>query len=437
MEILKSHPVPYPAFVNAGKFKILSLSPELFLEKIGDELKTFPMKGTAKRAFMPEDDFKRAKELSKDEKNRAENVMIVDMVRNDFGRICVPGTIKASPLFKVDTYATLHQMISQVKGQLTKGRGICDILKATFPSSSITGAPKVKTMELIRDYEKSERGVYTGAIGCFMPSGDFCLNVAIRTITCGNDCSYAGIGSGIVADSNPSEEWEECLLKKEFINFRSPPFEVLETLLWARNRGFVFLEEHLKRARNSQKYFLRKWKISEVMNCLDDMESTFPSKIRYARVRLLISENGKASAEFSEIKKRGWGKKLLKVVLCKEKIDSRNVFFHHKTTNRNFYDGKFKEALAQGYDEIIFMNRNGEITEGAISNIFIKLDGRWITPPLECGLLNGIWRGKMIVKLRAMEKVILEKDLNEASSIMLGNSVRGGAELERPIFRVF
>ena len=476
--LFQNHPVPYSAFINAGEFKIISLSPELFIEKNGRTLISKPMKGTAKREPDFDGDVKKALELSLDPKNQAENVMIVDMVRNDLAKISIPTGVKTEYLFKVGTFPTVHQMVSEVRGEMRKETGLTtcqplleiltvattpclavapfhrrmprafmadtsvatmdakpetdalpglfEIFKALFPPASITGAPKVNTVEIINYIEKSPRKIYTGAIGAFSPKGDFCLNVAIRTLICEGEKTEFGVGSGIVADSDPSDEWAECLLKSDYVNFRPPVFDVIETMLWERETGFHYLEEHLKRAGNSQKYFCRHWNLGKVENSLEKL--MFPESANFARVRLRISQNGNATAEFAVLEKKGWGGKQIKICVSSQKTSSKDPFFHHKTTNRAFYDNRYKEAIEKGFDEVIFMNEKDELTEGAISNIFLKINGKWWTTPLSSGLLPGIWRAKTIRELDAEEKIIHIEDLHSADKILIGNSVRGGAE---------
>lgn len=429
MNLFHSHPVPYAAFINTGKLRIISNSPELFLESVSGKIRSLPMKGTASRALTYEEDRQTAKDLSNDVKNRAENIMIVDMVRNDLGRICETGSIKSAPLFHVDTYPTVHQMVSGVCGRLSAGISISKILAATFPPASITGAPKIRAMEIISELETTPRKVYTGSIGCFMPDGDFCLNVAIRTLICSGSRTELGIGSGIVADSEPGKEWTECLVKSGFANFAKPDFKILETILWKRGKGFIYLKEHLERAWNSQSYFGRKWDEGKTKKAMSRLMSYLSkSRLNNARVRLLISEDGKAETEHVSLGKTGWGKELLRLKLSKTKTDAKDVFLYHKTTNRKFYDDEFKEAHAEGFDEVIFQNEKGEIAEGAISSIFILKGGRWLTPPLSCGLLPGIWRAKTIRRLHATETRITVDDMKKAETILIGNSVRGGAE---------
>ncbi len=424
MNLCVSHPVPYSAFINAGKFKIISNSPELFLESLSGKISSLPMKGTAGRALTFEEDEMTATQLADDPKNRAENIMIVDMVRNDFGRICKPGSISADPLFRVDTYPTVHQMVSGVNGELKSETGLVEIFGATFPPASITGAPKIRAMEIISDLEASPRRIYTGAIGCFNPNGDLCLNVAIRTFLCTRGKTELGIGSGIVADSKPRKEWLECIMKSGFANFNPPDFDILETILWENGSGFAYLKEHLERARNSQIYFGRKWNEELSNKALRRLKSLL-SKIKYARVRLILSKDGRVKTEYAMLEKAGWDKQELKLKVSETPVNSKDVFLYHKTTNRKFYDTEFKKANSEGFDEVIFFNERGEVTEGAITNIFILGKNGWSTPSIKCGLLPGIWRMKTISGLRAEEKSITIKDLRGAESIIVGNSVRG------------
>lgn len=421
LDLVKRHPVPYPAFFNAGEFKILSISPELFLDKSGRRIKSSPMKGTAKRYPGATADKAAAEWLAADPKNMAENLMIVDMVRNDFGRFCIPDSIRVEPLFRVDTYHTVHQMISTVYGEACDGKSLHDILQATFPPASITGAPKISAVNIISREEQSPRKVYTGAMGCFMPDGDFCLNVAIRTLICSAGSTELGTGSGIVYDSKAESEWQEALLKSHFINYSIPDFMVLETMLREKCGGIKYLFEHLARAESTQRYFGRQWNRSAVDNVL----ATVNVQAGRARLRLLISPDGSASAEVHPATAAGWDKTSLRVLVAKERVDSSDVFLYHKTTKRDFYNRHFHDARENGFDEVIFFNELGELTEGAISNIFLRQGGQWFTPLLACGLLAGIWREKMLQELNAVEKVLHHEDLKNADEIILGNSVRG------------
>jgi len=421
-----SHPVPYACYVNTGNHKIVSISPELFLEKNGDKITSFPMKGTASRDPQKDIDDRIAENLSRDEKNCAENVMIVDMVRNDFGRVCKAGSIFVDPLFHVDTYQTLHQMISKVHGTLNRQSSLMDILKGTFPAASITGAPKIRAMEVIEELECSPRNVYTGSMGCFTPSGDFCLNVAIRTLICSSEKTELGIGSGIVADSTSHSEWDECLLKSEFASHKPIQFQVLETFAYSAEHGFEMLDQHLKRAEKTQAYFKRTYHKEKVESAItDSLSDLISSHIQRAKMRLLIDQSGDVCIEKTELKTTGWGKQKLKIAISADNVDSKNIFLYHKTTNREFYNTHFKTAIASEYDEVVFVNEKGYITEGSISNIFIRKGKVWFTPPVHSGLLAGIWRANMIKQLNAKEQEFSSEDLIKADEVIIGNSVRG------------
>lgn len=432
LDLVKRHPVPYPVFFNAGDFKILSLSPELFLEKKGRQLKSSPMKGTARRHPDAASDKTVAEWLAADPKNTAENLMIVDMVRNDFGRFCIPGSIRVDPLFRVDTYHTVHQMISTVHGEADERKSLYDILQATFPPASITGAPKIKAVNIIRREEQSPRKVYTGAMGCFMPYGDFCLNVAIRTLICSAQRTELGIGSGIVYDSEAESEWQEALLKSHFINYSIPQFQVLETMLWENGKGIKYLPEHLDRAEASQRYFGRAWNRIALDSTLAKINHP---KGYDARLRLLIAADGKASIEVSPLTAYGWGKTSLRILVAKDKVDPHDVFLYHKTTNRDFYNQHFHDAIKNGFDEVIFFNQQDELTEGAISNIFLRQNQQWFTPPLTSGLLPGIWREKTLHEMNASEKILYSEDLKNADEIIIGNSVRGKGVVVEAFFQ--
>lgn len=417
------HSAPYSAFVNTGDLKIVSNSPELFIETDGTSIKSVPMKGTSPRSPFPDDDASLAKALSCDPKNNAENLMITDMVRNDLGRICVPGSVKTGPLFHVDTYATLHQMVSTVRGRMREGLSLYDIFKAVFPAASITGAPKIRAMEIIEELEGSPRGIYTGTIGCIMPGGTkSCFNVAIRTLAIHNDACELGVGGGIVADSEAASEWEESLLKSRFLsNAVEPDFKVLETML-LDNEAWVFPEEHIRRAGRSQLYFRRRFDEALVREKLR-MLAGEKGRGLY-RVRVLLGPDGGVELQPHELQNSSWPFRELKIKISGKRTSSKDIFLYHKTTNRSLYDNEFAAAHEEGFDEVIFLNEMGEVTEGAISNIFIFKDSTWYTPELCCGLLPGIWREKMIRELSAIQTKITIGDLKNAEKIIIGNSVR-------------
>ncbi len=419
------HPVPYAAFINTGDLQIVSLSPEIFLERNGNELFSSPMKGTIKRGGNPAEDRENAEFLKADPKNIAENLMIVDMVRNDLGRICRTDSIFVDPLFHVDSYATLHQVISTVHGKISPGTTFSAIVRAAFPAASITGAPKVAATRKIQELEKSPRKIYTGSIACIYPDQDFCMNVAIRTLICSGNSTELGIGGGIVYDSAKAAEWDEALLKSQFIHAAEPDFEILETMLFEQSKGVSDLDAHLDRMKNSAKYFAFKFNA-------DSAEKFVAEKLLQvkgpARIRLLLSFGGKLELQSFPLAETGWGSDLARVKLSERQTSGDAVFLRHKTTRREFYNEHFRKAVNAGCNEVIFTNERGEICEGAISNIFIQAqNGLWYTPPLSSGLLPGIWRGATIKKLNAKEKVLYVSDLEKAKQTIIGNSVRGAS----------
>jgi len=432
LELFQAHPVPAAAWLNAGPWQLASLSPEIFLIRHGREIRSLPMKGTARRETTAAADRRIARELGRDPKNRAENVMITDMVRNDFGRICRPGSIRVDPLCRVDTYATVHQMISEVHGRVPTGTSLSALLGAAYPAASITGAPKIRAMEIIHELEPAPRRFYTGSIGAIAPNGDLFLSVAIRTLLCLPDQVELGIGSGIVADSVAAEEWRECLLKSRFVQHRQPEFDILETMLWSRDSGWADRAAHLARARNSQHYFGRPWRAGAVIRALDDMAAALAATAcPRARVRLRVNRTGQPHVESQPLPQPGWGKAELTVRLTTRPVRSTDRFLYHKTTCRQRYDREFRAALTSGCDEVLFYNERGELTEGAISNILVRIGRRWFTPPLACGLLPGIWRANALRELRAGERILTLSDLAHAAEIRLGNSVRGAARVGR------
>ncbi|WET07726.1 aminodeoxychorismate synthase component I [Lentisphaerota bacterium ZTH] len=424
--LFKKHPVPYAAYVNTGNFQLVSVSPEIFLEKRGGKIFSSPMKGTMKRDPDPVVDRQNAEFLRHDEKNLAENMMIVDMVRNDLGRIARPGSVWVDPLFHVDTYGTVHQMISTVHAELPGELPFSRIIAETFPAASITGAPKVSAMRYIHWLENSPRKVYTGSVGCVNPAGDMCFNVAIRTLICSETATELGIGGGIVYDSGEASEWEEALLKGKFVRLAEPDFDLLETMLWQRGQGIADLDEHLARMEKSAELFGFTWNREVVTGVITDTGTEY-EPLDIARLRLLLSPNGSARLQVFPLTRSGWGKDLIRICISPEKINSSDIFLRNKTTRRKLYDSEFKRAVSAGFDEVLFMNQHGEITEGAISNIFVRVEDKWYTPPVKCGLLPGIWRKQMLKKLDASERIITLSDLQNADEIILGNSVRGKA----------
>ncbi len=430
LNLLSRHPAPYAAFLNLDGRRVLSLSPELFLERSGTVIRSSPMKGTARREPDAARDRAMRRYLAHDEKNRAENLMITDLVRNDLGRICRPGSVAVDPLFRVDTYSTVHQMISTVHGELPSGITLTDIFRGTFPAASITGAPKIRAMEIIAENEKSPRGVYCGSVGCFLSVESFCLNVAIRTVYSTPSGSRLGIGGGIVLDSEPESEWREALLKSRYVNYAVPEFQVLETIGWDRNGGFIGMEEHLARMCGSQLYFGRPWRENEVRAALEqaaaELRNNPPPETGCSGARLTLARDGGVTCEIFP-PRPAWNREGVHLKLSSCRVHSDDPFLYHKTTCRALFDCEFRQAIQEGFGEVVFLNEKGFLTEGAISSLFLKKNGCWRTPRLENGLLPGIWRQQQIRQLGAEEADLGLEDLANADEIRIGNSVRGAA----------
>ena len=414
--------VAYSAFLNIERGPVISLSPELFFKTEGDCIITRPMKGTIPRGRDRADDERIANLLRHDEKNRAEHVMIVDLLRNDLGRICRPGTVQVHHPFAVERYDTLHQMTSTVAGCLNPGISFFDIFRGLFPSGSITGAPKHRTMQIIHELERKPRGVYTGAIGFMSPRRSSVFNVAIRTLVMQSGNITMGVGGGIVADSEPEDEYRECLLKAAFVTRRSEPFRLIETMLW--DGEFKRLTLHLDRMESSALYFDFPFDRSRIASTLADFGKTpaFGAGTRQ-RVRLTLAANGELTTEVSPYPQEP---SQIKIWLTDERTSSMDLFRRHKTTRRELYDRLYAEAREHGFDDVIFSNERGEITEGAISNVFIEREGKLLTPPVTSGVLPGVLRAHILQTHAGSEEAVLHVgDLKSADGIFLCSSLRG------------
>jgi para-aminobenzoate synthetase / 4-amino-4-deoxychorismate lyase len=414
--------VAYGAFLNIEGQPIISLSPELFLKAEGDRITTRPMKGTMPRGLDRADDERMANLLRNDEKNRSEHVMIVDLLRNDLGRICRSGTVQVQEPFSIERYDTLHQMTSTVVGGLQPGISLYDIFRGLFPSGSITGAPKHRTMQIIRELERQFRGVYTGAIGFIGPNRSSVFNVAIRTLVMQDGHVTMGVGGGIVADSDPEDEYRECLLKASFVTRRNEPFQLIETMLW--DGEFKLLSLHLDRMESSALYFGFEFDRPRITSALLDLckAAGFDAKIRY-RIRLTLTKSGRAATEMSPYPNETSD---IRIWLTDERTSSSDPFRRHKTTRREPYDRLYAKAREHGFEDVIFANEDGEITEGAISNIFIARMGKLLTPPVSSGVLPGVLR-RHILETRdgSGEAVLNVDDLKSADGIYLCSSLRG------------
>ena len=412
--------VGYSAFINAEGKYILSFSPELFFKISGNKISTRPMKGTARRGRnLAEDDSMRLW-LQNDEKNRSENLMIVDLLRNDVGRISEIGSVEAKEMFSVEKYETLFQMTSTVEGTLRPGLSLYEIFRSIFPSGSVTGAPKIRTMQIIHEMEDQPRGVYTGALGFFSPKKEAVFNVAIRTILLDGKKGEMGVGSGIVFDSDPMREYEECTLKADFLTQQRVEFQLIESILW--DGDFRLLGFHMERLQASAEYFNFSFHKEKTFRKLKSYREQLPKETP-SKVRLLLCADGTVTLESQVLTEKSQTSKIL---LSDEKTSSKDRFLYHKTTRRELYEKEFARVSELGYADVVFRNERGEVTEGAISNIFIEKDGELYTPPVECGVLPGVFRRHILeTDAKASERILLTDDLAHADAIYLCNAIRG------------
>ncbi len=429
----KSQPVKYGAFIHwQPDRRILSFSPELFfrLDELGETrcITTRPMKGTASRGRTTAEDRQIAEWLRTDAKNRSENVMIVDLLRNDLGRLCVYGSVRVEDLFSVERFPSLWQMTSTVTGALRPDVGFEEIFRALFPCGSVTGAPKVHAMELLARIENEPRGIYTGAIGFFSRSRTI-FNVAIRTLDVAGQNARMGLGGGIVIDSNADDEFRECQLKAEFLTRSIEPFSLIETLLW--QGAYPLIELHLDRLEDSADYFGFNCDRASIKAALLAEAAAFPGNSPQ-KVRLLVRPDG--SLHITEEKLPSAGSAVPqtgRVCIAPYRTNSRDRMLFHKTTHRALYQESFKTATRAGFCDALFLNQRGEVTEGAISNIFVEKEGRWYTPPIECGVLPGVYRRHLIETQPGIEQRIFTiQDLKNADVIYLSNAVRGLRRVE-------
>lgn len=420
-------PVPYGALIGFDDGRaVLSLSPELFVRKEGDTLTARPMKGTAPAAADETENARRAAALAADPKNRAENLMIVDLLRNDIGRVAATGSVEVPKLFEVTRFSSVLQMTSTVQARLRQGATLQDIFSALYPCGSITGAPKKRTMEIIAELEPDARGIYTGAIGWFAPDGDFCLNVPIRTLTLQAEESgirkgVMGVGAGIVYDSEPHDEFAECQLKARFLTGLSNDFELFETMHATRETGARHVERHLQRLQTSARYFGFAWDEAAARAYLTLACQALPAGQPH-RLRLAMNCAGAFAVQTGALVPL---QEPVRVLLADEATDSSDLFLRHKSTIRERYDAAWKAADAQGAFDKLFFNERGELTEGGRSNVFIRMDGMWITPPLSTGMLPGVMRAVIIEAWGAQERIVTRDMLLAAQEIVVCNSLRG------------
>ncbi len=407
----------YGALVATGERHLLSLSPELFFALEGGRLTCRPMKGTATRGDTPEEDAARVVALGADAKQRAENLMIVDLMRNDLSRIAAPGSVAVPALFTVETYPTVHQMTSTVTAALAAGRDAVDVLTALYPCGSITGAPKQRAMEVIGDVEATARGVYTGAIGRIDADGGAAFNVAIRTLTieAGATVAELGLGSGIVADSRADEEWAEVLAKGAFVTAGQRPLDLIETMAFDPEQGIRLLDRHLERMRASAAALGFRFDRHHARNELQ--AATFRLR-EAARIRLLLAQGGAIAIEVGPAPVRL--DRPMRVAIMPLPVAVDDYRLRHKTSDRGFYDAA---RIAAGTDEVVFVGPDGWLTEGSFTSLFVPRGDRLVTPPLARGLLAGVLRSELIDSGRAIEANLSPDDL--FGQFFVGNALRG------------
>lgn len=419
LQLVQAQESLYSAFIHLEDWTICCASPELFFEWDNDTLLSRPMKGTAPRGLCYESDRNLAAALRHSEKNQAENLMIVDMIRNDMGRIAKTGSVEVKSLFDIEQYPTLWQMTSPV--QCLTNASFVEIFQALFPCASITGAPKPRTMKIIAELEDSPRHIYTGTIGFLTPQRTAQFNVAIRTVLIDNIQHVAeyGVGGGIVWDSEEQGEYEECCTKAKVLAQKRSHFDLLETLLWTPENGYFLLDWHFQRLQKSAAYFAFTLNLQDFKNQLTALSQTLPQKPH--KIRFLLSKLGNIRLEAFPLITRDPAN-LLQIGIAKFPVDSSNVFLYHKTTNRLVYE-QAKQAHPE-WDDVLLWNERGELTESCIANLIVEWDGQWYTPPIYCGLLAGTMRAWLLQQRKIQERVIRLEDLQYCSRIFLVNSVR-------------
>nr|WP_243296336.1 aminodeoxychorismate synthase component I [Bacillus litorisediminis] len=414
----------YCAFIHTGDHTILSASPELFFHLEGNKITTRPMKGTIKRGKSFEEDLANASWLYHSEKNRAENVMIVDLLRNDLGMIAEPGSVNVTKLFEIETYPTVHQMTSTITANIPSHTQMVDIFKALFPCGSITGAPKIKTMDIIADIETTPRNVYCGAIGYISPNKEAIFSVPIRTVVIEQESGQAtyGVGGGITWDSTTQGEYHEILAKSKILEEDRPEFQLLESILLNEGDYFLF-ENHLNRLKKSARYFgftFNEFEIKQILADFANQNNQGPFKVRF-----LLDKNGGTKLEGQPIQLFVGP---IKAALAKEPVERNHVFLYHKTTNREIYS-KFQKVYRQVSD-VLLWNEDRELTEFTNGNVVLDIDGQLWTPPITSGLLAGTFRQALIDEGVIQERILLLSDLKKCSKIWFINSVRKWVEVE-------
>ncbi|HEX7842285.1 MAG TPA: aminodeoxychorismate synthase component I [Kofleriaceae bacterium] len=432
-ELRERQTVEYGAYLHFPEARVISRSPELFLAKHADRVTSKPMKGTAPRGATAEQDQVITRSLRDDPKTLSENVMIVDLLRNDIGRIAKAGSVRVQDLFEIQTFETVHQMISTVEGTISPELTVGEVFRQLFPCGSITGAPKIRTMEIIEELEEEPRGIYTGAIGYITPHNDFCFSVPIRTIVSTEDSrAELGIGSGIIHEANPSAELAECLLKARFLTGLNEKFQLIESMRFSTQKAAPdHLELHLARLEQSARIFGFTWEPGRVLGAIRGATRSVPEG-RY-KLRLLLHHDGRVSITLAPLLDGASGALHPRwLAISPERVNSTSIFQYHKTTMRSHYDRALEAALAAGAHEVLFLNERGEVAEAARHNLFVQMDHEWLTPPLTAGILNGIQR-QLILRdpaRKAREATLTLADVARAERLVLTNAVRGVVEVK-------
>ena len=417
----------HSAFVRLPNLTVCSVSPELFFSVDGERIVSRPMKGTAARGWTSEEDGARADALRHSPKERAENVMITDMIRNDLGRIARFGSVRVVRAFETEPYPTVWQMTSTVEARTTAS--LSETMRALFPCASVTGAPKVRAMQIVRALEPDPRGLYTGAIGYWSPAAgsekrraEF--NVAIRTAVIGleqPDSIEYGVGGGIVWDSDPDGEYEECLAKARVLSAPPrQPFRMLETMLWTSQAGYALLDRHLRRMADSAAYFSFPFDPETLTARLNDLAAGLDKGSW--RVRVLLAENGEATVETVREPERD-PNAVLRLAFSADPVDIETPFLYHKTTFRDVYERA--RASVPAHDDAILYNARGEVTETTVANLVFEIGGRKVTPPVRCGLLPGTFRAELVASGQVEERVVTKAEAAAADRVFAVNSVRG------------
>ncbi|HEX5938584.1 MAG TPA: aminodeoxychorismate synthase component I [Actinomycetota bacterium] len=415
----------YAAYLDLGRYRILSASPELFFEVRGGAIATRPMKGTAPRGRWPAEDREVAEQIVASRKDRAENAMIVDLLRNDLGRIGETGSVTWNDTFRAERYETVWQLTTTVSARLRPGTGLPDVFRALFPSGSVTGAPKVRTMELIAELEDSPRGVYCGAVGYLSPEGsdraDARFNVAIRTVALDTATGTAeyGAGGGITWDSDAAAEYDEAVAKARVLTARRPDFELLETMRFDPGTGVLHVDLHLDRLAASADYFGFTFDRTDVEEAVEKAVASAPPD-HAMRVRLSLRKDGTVRVVATPLSD---DPDAVRVAIDIVGQDPRDVFLFHKTSRRQRYDEARRRHPEA--EDVLLVNDRGEVTESTIANVAARIDGRWVTPPVEAGLLPGVGRAVALAEGRLTDAPLSIEDVRSAEELALISDTRG------------